>query len=1181
MATFSEFLLSLDPDAGKRGKQFEHFVKWFLKNDPEWATQVDQVWLWNEYPESWGRDCGIDLVFKHKNGESWAVQAKCYAPTTSITKADIDSFISESNRGGIDKRLLIATTDLIGANAKQVCDAQDKSVTRFLLSHFEDADIEYPATLEDLPKAKRKEKPKPRPHQVEAIETVSTKLNNVDRGQLIMACGTGKTFTTLWIRERLGANSTLVLLPSLGLLSQTLHEWTMATNEEFQVLCVCSDESVGKKGSDEAVHSIADLAFPVTSNAGEIRSFLNGSDKKVIFSTYQSSPLIADAQSDKAVPAFDLAIADEAHRCAGKVSGDFSTILDGKKIRAKKRLFTTATPRTYSSSVKKAAEDRGVEVVGMDDEAVFGKQLFALNFGEAIKKGLLTDYRVVIIGVDDPTISAWIENRELLKADSDIETDAETLAAQVGILKAIKDYDLHRLISFHSRVSRAEDFSQDIQKVLGWIDEKHKPSGELKSDFVSGEMPTDKRRRKLTQLKGLKDNQRGLLTNARCLSEGVDVPSLDGVAFIDPRSSQIDIIQAVGRAIRLSENKTAGTIVLPVFIGKSDDPEQALEEGNFKPIWDVLNALKAHDDVLADELNQIRIDMGKRGSSKVQGGFSKIEIDIPLTVNKSFSDFLKTKLVENSTDSWEHWFGILNNYVLDSNDARVPPRFITQSGYKLGSWVSVQRANKEKLSSTRKGQLEELKGWSWDPNRDDWEAAFNELFSFMQSNSRRSVPTTYTPNGIALHSWVGTQRLNKESLFESRKTRLESLSHWSWDPHEDSWMEGIEHLIEFSKENGHTNISQKFKTFDGFPLGSWVSRIRTRSSELTDERRSQLSSIPHWIWNRLDEQWNKGINQLQKFHEKFNNASPTAKYVDEDGYKLGQWVVVQRSRKDSLTSIKIELLDNFPDWQWTIKDKAWDDNFVAYKAAVLSSSKISSQLNRWASKQRVRKQTLSKEQIDNLESTGEWTWDVLEEQWNQGYQQLKDFMEKHGHLRVPRDYIGSNGLKVASWLMRQRSGIEKLSAEKLAKLNSLSGWTLDPVVDGWLEGLAKLSEFVANFGHAQVPHNFTFPDGFKLGAWVRNRRSTKEKLSTEQLYSLEKLPKWSWNTNDSKWNEGLDHLISHAAQYKTTNIKGTFICEDGFKLGQWVKWQRYCKDELSEGRKSRLEGVPYWIWNAH
>ena len=727
MATFSEFLSSLDPDAGKRGKQFEHFIKWFLKNDPEWATQVDQVWLWEEYPDSWGRDCGIDLVFKHKNGENWAVQAKCYAPTTSITKADVDSFISESNREGIDKLLLIATTDLIGANAKQVCDAQDKKVTRYLLSHFDESDIEYPASLEDLPKAKPKDKPKPREHQLEAIAAVSSNFKDTDRGQMIMACGTGKTFTTLWVKEKLGVDSTLVLLPSLGLLSQTLHEWTMAANEPFEVLCVCSDDSVGKKGSDEAVHSVHDLAFPVTSNAAEIKAFLNGSGKKVIFSTYQSSPLIAEAQEDQSVPSFDLAIADEAHRCAGKVSGDFSTILDSQKIRAKKRLFTTATPRTYSSNVKKAAEDRGVEVVGMDDEAVFGKTLFALNFGEAIKRGLLTDYRVVIIGVDDPTISAWIENRELLKADSDIEMDAESLASQVGLLKAIKDYDLHRMISFHSRVSRAEEFSKNIHKVIGWIDEKHKPSGELKSDFVSGEMPTDKRRKKLAQLKGLQDNQRGLLTNARCLSEGVDVPSLDCVAFIDPRSSQIDIIQAVGRAIRLSINKKAGTIVLPVFIGQSDDPEQALQESNFKPIWDVLNALKAHDDVLADELNQIRTELGRKGGGKVDpDAFSKISIDLPVGIDKSFGDRLRTLLVERSTDSWEYWFGLLVKHKEENGDCKVLFDYVTSDGFKLGTWVNNQRADKSKLPIDRFERLETL-GFVWSPFDEQWEKGFNAL----------------------------------------------------------------------------------------------------------------------------------------------------------------------------------------------------------------------------------------------------------------------------------------------------------------------------------------------------------------------------------------------------------------------------------------------------------------------
>ncbi len=282
---FSDFYTSLDADPAKLGKQFEHFVKWFLKADPEWSTQVDQVWLWDEWPQRWGADCGIDLVFRHKNGEHWAVQAKCYSPDYDITKHDVDKFLSESNRPLIQHRLLIATTDGIGANAKQVCDAQDKPVIRFLLSDFEKAALDYPADFASLPQAKRKARPTPKEHQLEAIEAVLQGLQTSDRGQLIMACGTGKTYTTLWIKEKMlsrqslnsmavradgttshstrssknadqvagyepvetqesthistssmrtdsginsgksiGATRTLVLLPSLGLLAQTLRE---------------------------------------------------------------------------------------------------------------------------------------------------------------------------------------------------------------------------------------------------------------------------------------------------------------------------------------------------------------------------------------------------------------------------------------------------------------------------------------------------------------------------------------------------------------------------------------------------------------------------------------------------------------------------------------------------------------------------------------------------------------------------------------------------------------------------------------------------------------------------------------------------------------------------------------------------------------------------------------------
>jgi predicted helicase len=345
MASFAEFLSTFDDDIKRRGKQFERFVKWFLKSDPEWATQVEDVWLWDEYPGRWGPDCGIDLVFKSKIGKTWAVQAKCYSSDYDISKTDVDTFLSESNRKQIDHRLLIATTDRIGANARQVLDAQEKSVVRYLLSHFESAAVEFPAGIESLSSGKRKPPPElDRPHQIEAVDAVLSGFQTANRGQLIMACGTGKTFVCLWVKERLKAKRTLVLVPSLNLLSQMLNEWTIAAREPFDALCVCSDQTVSRRDGDEAITQTADLPFPVSNDIDEIAHFLRRDRDQVIFSTYQSSPLIADAQKRSDVPRIDLVIADEAHRCAGKSDTVFGTVLDDQLIKADRRLFATATP---------------------------------------------------------------------------------------------------------------------------------------------------------------------------------------------------------------------------------------------------------------------------------------------------------------------------------------------------------------------------------------------------------------------------------------------------------------------------------------------------------------------------------------------------------------------------------------------------------------------------------------------------------------------------------------------------------------------------------------------------------------------------------------------------------------------------------------------------------------------
>ena len=1041
---FSDFFASLDADPARRGKQFEYFVKWFLKADPEWSTQVDQVWLWDEWPGRWGVDCGIDLVFRHRNGEHWAVQAKCYSPDHDITKHDVDKFLSESsNRPSIQQRLLIATTDRIGGNAKQVCAAHN--VIRFLLSDFERAALDYPANFDELPKAKRKPRPDPRDHQLEAISAITQGLQTADRGQLIMACGTGKTYVTLWIKEALKAQRTLVLVPSLGLLSQLLREWTFAAATPFEVRCVCSDQTVGTRGNDEAIHSVADLAFPVTSDAGEVKRFLGGAGDRVVFSTYQSSSVIAAAQADPAIPAFDLVVADEAHRCAGKVGSEFTSILDNAQIRCSKRLFATATPRTYSSNVKKAAEERDVEVVGMDDTALFGEVLHTLPFGKAIERKLLTDYRVVIIGVDDPTIAQWIANRELVSTGTGMETDSESLAAQIGLLKAIKDYDLKRIISFHSRVNRAERFTTDMQNVMAWISDEHRPSGTMYTDFVTGDMRAYERKVRLDRLKALSADERGVLSNARCLSEGVDVPSLDGVAFIDPRSSQVDIIQAVGRAIRLSPDKKAGTIVLPVFITAGKNAEVTIAASNFKPIWDVLNALKAHDDVLAEELDKIRTELGRKPGAGISADdLRKITIDLPATVDAGFGSALRTYLVEQVTASWNFWFGLLEAFADREGHAKVRSEYKTADGYPLGSWVSNQRSlfSTGKLGQSRKAQLDEI-GFIWDAFDDNWEKRFSELIEYREKHGHCRVLFEW-PENIKLSLWVGTQRQDKKKrkIDPIRASRLDEIG-FDWNPKESksTWEKNFSALTEFFQQEGHLKVPEKCSQWPQLPC--WVNKLREdyKKEKLPEDRIAKLNALD-FVWAPIDNSWNIRYAALIEFRNEHGHCDVR----EQDNLKLAQWVQDQRKR--------------------------------------------------------LKRGKLEPERIAQLEALG-FVWNAIEDSWEEMLTLLIEYREHHGDCNVP---VTHENQKLARWVTTQRKAKKsrQIRDDRIARLDAI-GFAWTPFDERWESSFRTLEEFKNKYGNCDVPQKWK--ENPFLGKWVSDQRKKwrDKTLATERVKCLESL----------------------------------------------------------------------------
>jgi superfamily II DNA or RNA helicase len=1126
MASFSQFLKSFDADSGKRGKQFEHFVKWFLKTEPEWATQVDDVWLWNDYPRQWGRDCGIDLVFKDKLGGIWAVQAKCYAPNYEITKSDVDKFLSESNRKEINHRLLIATTDRMGANAKQVLNGQEKSVVRYHLTHFENAALDYPDSIERLSLGKRKPPPDlDRPYQIEAINNVILGFQTDSRGQLVMACGTGKTFICLWVKERVKAKRTLVLVPSLGLLSEILSNWTFAAREKFDALCVCSDQTVNRREEDEAVSLVSDLPFPVSSDVAEIAQFLTRDTGQVIFSTYQSSPLIAQAQKNNDVPHFDLVIADEAHRCAGKTDSPFGTVLDEGLIKSARRLFATATPRVYRTSLKEAAEEVGVEVVDMNDEKSFGKRFHTLTFSEAIERNLLTDYRVLIVGVDNERINEWIENRRLVATDTGHLTDARSLAGQIGLLKAIKDWNLRRLISFHGRVKRAREFSEDIIKVKDWLDDDHRPSSNLWADHVSGEMLTISRRQKLKRLKNVDKDEIGLLSNARCLSEGVDVPALDGVAFIDPRSSEIDIIQSVGRAIRLSENKTMGTIVIPVFIEHTDDPEETLDASEFKPIWDVLEALKSHDDRLSDELDQLRIELGAKQKRSVGASdLTKIVFDLPTLVNAAFADSLRAHLVTQTTESWFFWYGLLEAFAKENGHCRVPQEYKTEDGYRLGTWIGKQRARKDKMNAVRRQRLEALPGWSWNTLEDKWELGFSQLRKFFEREGHCRVPYGYkTDDGYALGQWVRVQRHNDE-LEPVRRQQLEALLGWSWDVFSDQWEEGFSDLKQFSEREGHCRVPDKYKTEDGYRLGTWISTQRTNKDLIDAESRKRLEALPGWSWDVLSDQWEEGFSHLKQFSEREGHCRVPEKYKTEDGYRLGVWINKQRARKDKLDPVRLQRLEALPGWSWDVLSDQWEEGFSRLKqfsereghCRVPAKYKTEDgyRLGRWISNQRTKKDLIDAESRKRLEALPGWSWDVLSDQWEEGFSHLKQFSEREGHCRVPREYKTEGGYRLGQWVGVQRHD-DKLDPVRRQRLEALLGWSWDVLSDQWEEGFSHLKQFSEREGHCRVPAKYKTEDGYPLGRWISKQRARKNKMDAVRRQRLEALPGWVWKVNDA------------------------------------------------------------------
>lgn len=1130
---FEELFSRLSSESHAKGKSFEKISKWWLTNDELWSSLVKQVWLWDEWPNRNTRDLGIDLVAEGFDGTLWAIQCKAYDPNSNLKKSDIDSFLSASNQKQFSNRLLITTTKSIGENARNTISDQEKPVQIVDWIRLNESSVDWSLAEKGI-KSKQHTPRELRPHQATALSTVLEGLSKSERGQLIMACGTGKTLTGLRINEAMANNLTVLLVPSLTLLSQTLKDWLTDKKSDFKWLAVCSDDSVTSDPQDNA--RLVDYDLPATTDLKTIQKFLEISGKKVIFSTYQSSEILKSAIL-KAKVQVDFVIADEAHRLAGKVGRDFASFLD-PQLPVSKRLFMTATPRVYTNSVKKMSESMDIQILSMDDKEVFGEVLYRYSFSKAISEGILSDYRVVVIGIDDISTKDLFDKRALVKAGV-VETDSESLALHVALSKAIKNWNLRRIISFHSRVAKARKFAGDQVLLNEWMPREYAVVGKLNATTISSSMPTNKRRQILDVLKNLPEGETGLVSNARCLTEGIDVPTLDAVVFVDPKTSQVDIIQAIGRAIRLGgANKTHGTVVVPVHVPKEKSSKDSFDASSFKKIGDVLNALRAHDEDFGEELDKLRTSMGQRGT--VGDMPEKLIWDMPTNISADFVNRIQAVSVEFATSTWDFMYGQLLAFIETEGHAR-PSKGETTESRRLADWVTKQRGafRSESLSAERKKALEEShESWTWDPIDESWNENFQILQQFILANGH-ARPNSNDPNLLKLGTWIAHQReyYKNQSLPMERVNALEN-SHptWSWNPIEDDWEFMFNLLKEFEIENGHTRVIVTHKV-NGFGLGNWVHvqrgkkfKKRGRAGELTPERIAKLESLKTWHWSPAEEDFQMYLSALQDFKKEFGHSSPAISYKSGD-ISLGKWVSHKRNKYKlgKLPKEQVEkIMKAFPDWEWTPLADGWDRNFEGlqrfiaqngHARTIFTTIQDDLKIGVWVSNQKTRYKAgkLSLEQIEKLENSHPtWTWTLLDQQWAEFYELLQEYKKQHGHCNVGSKGQTKEERALYEWVNTQRKRFkqDKLPEARKARLEAI-GFSFEPI-DPWLESYELLGQYVAREGDAAVPTNH-IEDGFFLGRWASTQRGKyrKNELTPEQIKLLEKFRGWDWERNSS------------------------------------------------------------------
>jgi superfamily II DNA or RNA helicase len=1192
LSSFDDFYVLVNNFTTKeKGDMFEWLTKYIFLLHPVYKTETKNIWLYEEMPHNLQqkhnlpkKDEGIDLILEKSNGDIWGIQCKFRKKEyDKVGWGELGTFI------GLNFGVAKFTGAYYVTNTYNIHDNINNAENTVSIfgDFFKDLDEEF---FDNLKRSVINKKPiykskEPRNYQIEAYEKSKLHFENTDRGKLIMACGTGKSYTSYLIDDKLKTKSTLILVPSLNLLGQFYRDWireTVAKGINIKYILVGSNAQTEDDEYEVDTTGIVTCKSPwdIFRELGDYYG-----QKLVIITTYHSCKDVISPCMAYNIK-IDLAIFDEAHKTVGRVDSLFSYMLSDKNFEIKKRLFMTATPRIYTN-----VGDDNEDILSMDNNEFYGKDIFEYGIRQAINEKRLCDYQIITMCVDDEFLNSFIEQNKLVDINGLIH-DSHHLANAIMCYKAFEKTGCTHLLTYHSTVTRAKNFAKLLEYVFGMM------NTDCTIYSMDGVMNSKKRYKIMA---GFKNSKKSIICSARVLNEGVNIPIVDAVCFVESRNSTIDIVQCVGRALRnYGENKIA-KIIIP-YKGNLDDMDD--DNNQFASLGRLVKSLYDVDPDVRDYFCTQKVGSNtKKNVIKSMNFLGKcIEIGTSCKLEE-WNEKLRLRMYKR-VDSWLVTYLEVKRWYNEHNGQKPSKHSKDNEEKRLGSWCGHQRKNKKKdqLDEDRIEQLELIVGWEWDQDA-VWTNNYDEVKRwYNEHDGQKPSPYSKDNEEKRLGLWCGTQRTNKKKgkLDEDRIEQLEKIVGWEWKLDLDAvWTNNYNEVKKWYDEHDGQKPSHHSKDNEEKRLGVWcsVQRRNKKKDKLDKDKIEQLELIIGWEWELdLDAVWINNYNEVKKWYDEHDGQKPSITSKDNEEKRLGVWCYVQRhtKKKGKLDEDQIEQLELIVGWEWD-QDAVWINNYNEVKKwyndhngqKPPSESKDAEEkrLGKWCGYQRQNKKKgkLDEDRIEQLELIVGWEWDQ-DAVWTNNYDEVKKWYDDHNGQKPSNHSKDAEEKRLGSWCGTQRTNKKKgkLDEDRIDQLELIVGWEWELDLDAvWINNYNEVKKWYDEHNGQKPSITSKDNEEKRLGSWCGKQRHTKKKgkLDEDQIEQLELIVGWEWD-QDAVWinnyNEVKKWYNDHNGQKPPSESKNN----EEKRLGKWCGYQRKNKkkDKLDENRIEQLELIIGWEW---